>query len=111
VHTNSSIEGLTTLRSAQKQTILSKELDDLCDEHTRAFFGFVILHRWFGSRLDFMCAIFTTVTVFGSIFLKDTLGLKSGEVGLLMVYLFQLFTTFQWVVLTVTFIDSNVIKI
>jgi ATP-binding cassette subfamily C (CFTR/MRP) protein 4 len=108
VHTNSTIEGLSTVRSSQKQDILAKELDDLSNNHTRAYFGFVIMHRWFGSRLDFMCAVFTSVTVFASMFLRDTLGLKSGEVGLLMVYLFQLFATFQWAVITMTFIDNNV---
>jgi ATP-binding cassette subfamily C (CFTR/MRP) protein 4 len=110
VHTNSSIEGLSTVRSSQKQAVLAKELSELCNDHTRAYDGFVLIHRWFGTRVDFMCAIFTTVTVFASVFLRDTLGLKSGEVGLLMVYLFQLFASFQWLFVTLTFIDNNVSK-
>jgi ABC-type multidrug transport system fused ATPase/permease subunit len=76
VHTNSSIEGISTVRSSQKQEILSKEFNELCNNHTRPFFGFIISQVWFSMRVDFLCAIFAIVTVYGCIFLKGKFTIK-----------------------------------
>nr|QNH67890.1 ATP-binding cassette transporter subfamily C member 4 X7 [Brachionus rotundiformis] len=46
------------------------------------------------------------MTLFACIFLKDNLGLKSGQIGLLMVYLFQLFDLFQWCVVLSTMVEN-----
>lgn len=70
VHTNSSIEGIVTIRADHKEEILKKEFEMLYNNHTRAYFGFLTAHRWFGMRLDFMCALYTIFTLFGCIFLK-----------------------------------------
>nr|APD26517.1 ATP-binding cassette transporter subfamily C member 4 X1 protein [Brachionus koreanus] len=96
VYTNTTIEGISTIRVANKEGILAEEFNQLTDYHTRACFNFFVVNRWFGLRLDILCSLYTITTLFGSLFLKDYLGLKPGQVGLLMVYLFQLFHLFQW---------------
>ncbi|RNA19404.1 multidrug resistance-associated 4, partial [Brachionus plicatilis] len=96
VYANTTIEGISTIRVANKEKILAQEFNVLTDYHTRACFAFFVVNRWFGLRLDFLCSLYTIITLFGSLLLKDYLGLKPGQVGLLMVYLFQLFHLFQW---------------
>lgn len=109
IHANSTIEGIITIRASKKEDILVKEFDAHYDYHTRAHFGFFVVHRWFGLRLDFLCSVYTIITLFACIFLRDNLGLKSGQIGLLMVYLFQLFDLFQWGVVLATHVENLVI--
>ena len=71
VHTNSTLEGISTVRSSRKLQVLTKEFDEHCDLHTRAYFGFFVAHRWFGLRLDFLCSVYTVLTLFACIFLKS----------------------------------------
>ncbi|RNA03236.1 multidrug resistance-associated 4-like, partial [Brachionus plicatilis] len=106
VHTNTSIEGISTIRAASKGQLLTSEFYSHYDYHTRAYFGFFVVHRWFGLRLDFLCSLYTIMTLFACIFLRDNLGLKSGQIGLLMVYLFQLFDLFQWCVVLSTMVEN-----
>ena len=70
VHTNSTLEGICTVRSSQKLDILKKEFEELCDNHTRPFYGFLIVHRWFGLRMDCLCSIYAAITLFACIFLR-----------------------------------------
>lgn len=70
VHTTSTIEGLTILRVANNEQLITKEFHDHCDNHSRAYLGFQIAHRWFGVRLDFTCSIFTIITLLACIFLR-----------------------------------------
>nr|UOU03341.1 ATP-binding cassette subfamily C4-1-2 [Brachionus rubens] len=106
VHTNTTIEGISTIRAADKQYILTNEYYAHNDYHTRAYFGFIVVHRWFGLRLDLLCSVYTIITLFACIFLKDNLGIKPGQIGLLMVYLFQLFDLFQWCVVLSTMVEN-----
>ena len=41
-----------------------------------------------------------------NVFISDKMGLESGLVGLLMVYLFQLFDLFQWAVVLTTYVEN-----
>lgn len=70
IHTNSTIDGLSILRASQNNQILTTEFHAHCDNHTRAYYGFSVAHRWFGMRLDLMCSIYTIVTLFSCIFLR-----------------------------------------
>jgi ATP-binding cassette subfamily C (CFTR/MRP) protein 4 len=108
VHTNSTLEGLSTVRSSEMQNVLVNEFDSHADYHTRAYFGFIVVHRWFGLRLDMLCTLYTVIIMFGCIFLRDSLGLTSGEIGILMTYLLQLFNMFQWCMVLVAYIDNFV---
>nr|QUF59454.1 ATP-binding cassette transporter Abcc4-1 [Brachionus angularis] len=106
VHTNNTIEGITTIRTADKKDILIREFDQHYDYHTRAYFGFFVIHRWFGLRIDSLCSLYTIITLFACIFLKDNLGIEPGQIGLLMVYLFQLFDLFQWCIVLTTYVEN-----
>lgn len=77
IHTNNSIEGLPIIRSAKKYDILTKEFYSHCDYHTRAYFAFIAAHRWFGIRLDFLCSLYTNITLFACIFLKGIINFST----------------------------------
>jgi len=70
VHTTNSIEGIRTIRASCKENILCREFESLNDNHSRAFFGFLVTHRWFGFRLDLLCSLYAICTLFGFIHFK-----------------------------------------
>ena len=59
-----------TIRAANKQEILKSEFEQLSDEHTKSFFSFIVLHRWFAIRIDTICIITSIIIIFLSILLK-----------------------------------------
>lgn len=72
VHTNSTIEGISTIRSFGKEEILCKEFEMHNNMNTRTFFDSICCQRWFGLRLDFLCALFTIAILFFCIFMKGS---------------------------------------
>lgn len=67
---NKLIIGITTIRSFGRQEILCQEFEMFNNNHTRTFYDSVCCSRWFGLRLDFLCAIFTILILFFCIFMK-----------------------------------------
>ncbi len=106
VHANSTVEGIATIRCSSKEEILCREFEKHNDDHTRAYHAFYISQRWFGLRLDFLCSLFTIFVLFYCIYMKDYLNLSTGQMGILMCYLFQLFDLFQWCVIMTTIIEN-----
>lgn len=106
VHTNNTIEGIAIIRASGTEQILCREFETHNDNHSRAFFGFLGAHRWFGLRLDFLCSVYAITTLFGYIFFKDHIGLDTGKIGLVMCYLLQLFDLFQWCIVLNTYIEN-----
>ena len=106
VHTNNTIQGIAIIRASGQENILCREFETHNDNHSRAFFGFLGAHRWFGMRLDFLCSVYAITTLFCYIFFKDKIGLDTGKIGLVMCYLLQLFDLFQWCVVLNTYIEN-----
>ncbi len=106
IHANSTVEGIATIRCSSKEDILCREFEKHNDGHTRAYHSFYISQRWFGLRLDFLCSLFTVFVLFFCIYMKDYLNLSTGQIGILMCYLFQLFDLFQWCVIMTTIIEN-----
>lgn len=61
---------MITVRSAAQEELLTREFELHSDRHTRAAYGFLIAHRWFGLRLDLLCAVYTIITLFACIALR-----------------------------------------
>ena len=71
VHTTNTIDGIRTIRSScNKEIVLRKEFATKSDEHSKAFFGFIVVHRWFGLRLDLLCTFYAILTLFSFIFYR-----------------------------------------
>lgn len=57
---------------------------------------FVLTSRWFGFRLDMMSWLFVVVAVVASMAARDKL--DAGQIGLILLYISQLTSLFQWTV-------------
>lgn len=68
-HLASSLDGITTIRALEAETVLSQEFDKHQDVHTAAWFLTIALRCGFGLWLDLISSLFITVTAFGFILL------------------------------------------
>jgi hypothetical protein len=98
IHTSNTLAGITTIRSSNSQIVLLNEYNVHSDYHTQAYFAFITANRWFAVRLDAIVSVYSVFVIFGCIFVKDYMGLTSGQVGIVMVYMFQIMDYFQWTV-------------
>ena len=93
---NNTITGISEIRSAKIEKTIYEEYTTQVDYHTRAVASFTYLNRWFCLRLDSIANLFVAIAVFSCIFLKDYLGIRPGQIGIMLVYLFQMLPNFQW---------------
>ena len=70
VHVNSTLQGLTTIRAANTETIMIKEFEDRQDLHTSAFSIYLSINRWFGIRLDCLLLVYSWALVLTSVFAR-----------------------------------------
>ncbi|XP_025202348.1 probable multidrug resistance-associated protein lethal(2)03659 isoform X2 [Melanaphis sacchari] len=95
-HVNSSILGLTTIRSFKVEQILFKEFAIHQNLHSSAWYLFITLNKAFGFWLDLISILFiSTVTFYLIYFDNDN---YSGNVGLAITQTIGLTGLFQWVV-------------
>ncbi|KAG8034821.1 hypothetical protein G9C98_007897 [Cotesia typhae] len=82
-HVNSSMAGLTTIRSANSQELVRKEFDSYQDVHTRAFSTIVFSSAWFSFWLDAVTIAFVACTIY-SFIIMDNDNTFAGPVGLVV---------------------------
>lgn len=58
---NSSLTGLWTIRAYGKPDVYIEQMQQLVDDHARAYWNQWLLTRWFGTRINIIGAILTTV--------------------------------------------------
>uniref|UniRef100_A0A3Q1C0M5 ATP-binding cassette, sub-family C (CFTR/MRP), member 4 n=1 Tax=Amphiprion ocellaris TaxID=80972 RepID=A0A3Q1C0M5_AMPOC len=93
-HLSSSLQGLWTIRAFGAEERFQNTFDAHQDLHSEAWFLFLTTSHWFAVRLDFICAVFVTITTFGCVLLRDQL--DAGSVGLALSYAVTLTGMFQW---------------
>jgi len=96
VHVNNTLTGLATIRASLKEDKLIQEFYAHIDRHTSSVFLSAYVNRWLGVRLDWIASVFTYISIFSFIMLKNHLNLNSGQVGIMLVYICQLIGLFQW---------------
>ncbi|XP_026820568.1 probable multidrug resistance-associated protein lethal(2)03659 isoform X1 [Rhopalosiphum maidis] len=79
-HLNATIQGLTTIRAFEAETILSKEFDNHQDLHSSAWYLFITSSRAFAFWLDLICFIYTSIVTFSFLVISNTT--FGGNVGL-----------------------------
>ncbi|XP_074030946.1 probable multidrug resistance-associated protein lethal(2)03659 isoform X3 [Leptinotarsa decemlineata] len=92
-HLNSTIEGLTTIRSYSAQAILTEEFDKHQDLHTSAHLMSICSMRGFTFFMDALCSLFTVLVVMKFIIFDE--GTSAGNVGLALTQIFTLGGTIQ----------------
>ena len=63
--------GIRTIKSSGKEKLLCREFESHADNHTKAFFGYLVTHRWFSLRLDLLCCLHAISVLFIFIFFKS----------------------------------------
>lgn len=92
------LEGLGVVRAFDAGNRFVDNFVHTQNENTRVYFAFISCARWLGFRLDVGSAGFLGVVAFACVGLRDSLGLKSGVVGLVLAYVLQLTGLLQWAV-------------
>lgn len=85
-----------TIRACKNIEIFYKDFDEHLDNYTKVCSSTVVTSRWFQCRLDLIGTIFATITIFGSILGKNYFASTSGQIGLLLTYILNLTSLFQW---------------
>uniref|UniRef100_A0A3P8TTG4 ATP-binding cassette, sub-family C (CFTR/MRP), member 4 n=1 Tax=Amphiprion percula TaxID=161767 RepID=A0A3P8TTG4_AMPPE len=93
-HLSSSLQGLWKIRAFRAEERFQNTFDAHQDLHSEVWFLFLTTSRWFAVHLDFICAVFVTITTFGCVLLQDQL--DAGSVGLALSYAVTLTGMFQW---------------
>ena len=83
---------VTAFKGATKQYL--DQFEHYMSEHIRAFYNFVLVSRWLGSRLDMIVCIITVIVVFTSVGKPGA----AADTGLSLSYLLQLTGIFQWMI-------------
>ncbi|XP_069701973.1 probable multidrug resistance-associated protein lethal(2)03659 isoform X2 [Periplaneta americana] len=93
-HLSASMQGLTTVRAFQAQTMLEKEFDRHQDLHSSVWYVFIASNRAFGLWLDSVCLVYITLVTFSFLILNETY--YGGDVGLAITQATMLTGMLQW---------------
>lgn len=109
VQVNNTLNGMLTIRAYKNIEVFHKEFEYHLNNYTKVCSSTINMQRWFQCRLDLIATLFATVAIFSSILGKDYFGSTSGQVGLLLTYLLNLTSLFQWLVVQNCEVSSLVI--
>ena len=71
-HISVTIQGLSTIRSYKEQDKFDDKLHHYLNEHTKAWYLYIAINRWFGMRIDMISTLFLTFVVMTAIPLADS---------------------------------------
>jgi ATP-binding cassette subfamily C (CFTR/MRP) protein 4 len=70
VHATNTNTGIITIRACKNEHIMLNEFETLSDNHTKAFFAFISLTRWYAVRLALIVVFYTIIIMFTCILSK-----------------------------------------
>ncbi|KAF5304472.1 hypothetical protein FQA39_LY09668 [Lamprigera yunnana] len=82
-HVSASLSGLATIRSSHAQAMITNEFDEIQNQHTQAWFLFLVTSEAFGFYLDIISVIFLALVTF-QFLIFDNGNTLSGHVGLVI---------------------------
>ncbi|RKP39936.1 P-loop containing nucleoside triphosphate hydrolase protein [Dimargaris cristalligena] len=97
------LDGLGTIRTFRAGPSFMGRFAEALDQNARAFFIFMGCSRWLGFRLDFMSALFVTLS--SMVTVASRANSDPGMVGLGLCYIIQLLGLLQWMVRQTTEVE------
>jgi ATP-binding cassette subfamily C (CFTR/MRP) protein 4 len=91
---SAALDGLNTLRAYKLEERITTSFYSQLDKNQRVWHSFLMVSRWLGFRLDFMCTFILIVMVFLSASLKGKYDV--GLIGFALVYTLSLSGLAQW---------------
>ncbi|XP_064639147.1 ATP-binding cassette sub-family C member 4-like isoform X1 [Lineus longissimus] len=108
-HLSATLNGLHTVRAYGVEEAFITEYQKHQDQHTEAWYLFLVTTRWFAVRLDFLCSVFVSIVCFCSVFSAKSL--DGGLVGLSVTYAIALMGMFQWGVRQSTEVENQMVSV
>ncbi|XP_055303229.1 ATP-binding cassette sub-family C member 4-like [Sitodiplosis mosellana] len=93
-HMNATLQGLSTVRAFNADTILEMEFHEFQDMNTSCWYLFICASRWFALWLDIVCLLFIAFVTYSFLIFGNTE--DSGKVGLAILSSINLIGTCQW---------------
>ncbi|KAJ8929232.1 hypothetical protein NQ314_018111 [Rhamnusium bicolor] len=106
---NATLEGLTTIRAYEKQTLLVNEFDKHQDLYTSAYYMMTCTIRAFGFALDMICCTFIAVIVLKLLFFNNDT--EAGDVGLAISQAMMLTGLLQWTIRQMSELENNMTSV
>ena len=91
---SAALDGLNTLRAYKLEKRITTSFYNQLDKNQRVWHSFLMVSRWLGFRLDFLCTFILVVMVFLSASLKGSYDV--GLIGFALVYTLSLSGLAQW---------------
>jgi ABC-type multidrug transport system fused ATPase/permease subunit len=91
---SAALDGLNTLRAYKLEERITTSFYNQLDKNQRVWHSFLMVSRWLGFRLDFLCTFILIVMVFLSAAFKGTYDV--GLIGFALVYTLSLSGLAQW---------------
>ncbi|KMY92502.1 uncharacterized protein Dsimw501_GD10651 [Drosophila simulans] len=92
-HLAASLNGLTTIRALDAQSVLEKEFDSYQDAHSSAFFMYISTSKAFGYCMNCICVIYISIITLSFFAFPPGNG---ADVGLVITQAMQLIDMVQW---------------
>lgn len=87
---------MLTIRACKNVDKFYKDFEEHLNNYTKVCTTSINVQRWFQFRLDLICTLFATIAIFCSIFGRDYFGSSPGQIGILLTYVLNLTSLFQW---------------
>ena len=71
VHVNNTLNGITTIRACKNIQFFINSFESHMNDYTKVCSSTISVQRWFALRLESICFLFTTVTIFSCILGKS----------------------------------------
>ena len=71
-HISSTIQGLLVIRSFKEEEKFSNKFHYYANEHTKAWYMYIVTNRWFGIRIDLISVLFLACVVMSAVPLADS---------------------------------------
>ena len=106
---SATLDGLITLRAYKLEAKMKNAFFRMIDDNGRALFSFMIINRWFGLRLDGICAGIVLILAVLACALKDTINV--GLLGFALAYMMSVSALFQWTVRQSAEVESQMTSV
>ena len=96
-HISLTLQGLSTIRALGIEERMTQDLHYFQNEHSRAWYYYICGERWFGTKIDFLCALTIAFGIF-SAFFSQCVYLQDNLISFYLPLLISIALTFQYTV-------------
>lgn len=92
------LEGAAVIRCYQAEGFFQKRFTTALRDYQSAFYGVVLINRWFSIRIPLISSVLSLGAAVGVILLGRSGGISEGVAGITLVYAFRFWDSLNWTV-------------